>query len=62
MSKKSDDVKVESRHNGGIINSLLPGGHEYTATATDSDGNEATAGGHTRAEAEQAATNKVNNR
>lgn len=59
---KSDDVKVESHHNGGIIDSFLPGGHKYTATATDDDGNEATAGGATRAEAEQAAVDKVNNK
>lgn len=59
---KSDDVKVESHSNGGIIDLFLPGGYEYTATATDSDGNQATAGGHTRSEAEQAATDKVNDR
>lgn len=59
---KSDDVKVESHSNGGIISSFVPGGYEYTATATDDDDNKATAGGHTRAEAEQAAIDKVNNR
>lgn len=55
----SDGTKVESHSNGGIIDSFLPGGHDYTATAEDTDGNKTQAGGNTREEAEANAVNKL---